>query len=176
MPEKDTLVVNLYAGPGSGKSTTAAGIFFDLKNHGINTELATEYAKDCVYENRTHTFENQIYIFAKQHHRIFRLLDKVDVVITDSPILLSPIYDAEKRSSLENLVVSEHLNMWTYNVFLRRVKEYNPKGRYQTEGEARIIDAEILNLLDKHRIPYEVFEGTVDGKNSIVGKILKLLT
>jgi hypothetical protein len=172
---KDTLVVNLFAGPGTGKSTAAAGVFFDLKNKQINTELASEYAKDLVWEKRNFTFEDQLYLFAKQHHRIFNLLGQVDVVITDCPILLSPVYDSEKRRTFERLVVEEHNRMWTYNVFLKRHKTYNPKGRIHNEQQAHEIDRKVLDVLDRNHQAYETFDATPEGKDKIVKKILMLL-
>lgn len=171
-----TLVVNLFAGPGTGKSTACSGIFFELKNRQINCEIAAEYAKDLVWEKRNATFENQIYLFAKQHHRIFRLLGQVDVVITDCPILLSPVYDAEQRPTFEKLVVEEHKKMWTYNVFLKRKKAYNPKGRLHTEKEAHAIDRAVLDVLDRNGECYEVFDASVEGRDQIVNKILMLLS
>ena len=45
----NTLVVNLYGAPGSGKSTGAAYIFAKLKMLGVNCELITEFAKDKVW-------------------------------------------------------------------------------------------------------------------------------
>ena len=45
----------------------------------------TEFAKDLTWENRQNTLENQLYVFAEQHHRVNRLKKQVDVVITDSP-------------------------------------------------------------------------------------------
>lgn len=172
-----TLVVNLFAGPGTGKSTTCAGIFFDLKNLQINCEIASEYAKELVWEKRDATFSNQIYLFGKQHHRIHRLLGQVDVVITDCPILLSPVYDEEKRPTFEKLVVEEHNKMWTYNVFLNRVKAYNPIGRRSTHDltEAKKIDAKVLDVLDRNNQCYETFEASPEGKIAIVQKILLLL-
>lgn len=174
-PRAGTLVVNLFAGPGTGKSTTAAGIFFELKTRHLNAELAAEYAKDLVWEKRNTTFDDQIYLFAKQYHRIFRLLGQVEVVVTDSPILLSPIYDYQKRPTLEKLVVEEHRKMWTYNVFLKRKKPYNPIGRLHGEDHALDIDRQILDLLDKHGECYEVFDADPSGKDKIVQKILLLL-
>lgn len=171
----ETLVVNLFAGPGAGKSTTCAGIFFELKSRGINCEIAAEYAKDLVWEHRHKTFEDQIYLFGKQYHRIFRLLGQVSVVITDCPILLTPIYDGEKRATLEQLVIEEHNKMWTYNAFLKRKKAFNPKGRNHNEEQAKGIDTDVFNLLDKHHVPFEVFEGTSEGRDAIVKKILMLL-
>jgi hypothetical protein len=172
---KDTLVVNLFAGPGAGKSTTAAGIFFELKSKGINCELAAEYAKDLCWEERTRTFDDQIYIFGKQYHRIFRLLGQVAVVITDSPLLLTPVYDAEKRPTLKKLVLEEHNKMWTYNVFLKRKKAFNPKGRNHNEEQSKDIDYAVADMLLENDVLFETFEGTVEGKDAIVKKILMLL-
>jgi hypothetical protein len=169
---KKTLVVNLLAGPGSGKSTLASGIFFDLKMKNINVELTSEFCKDLVYEERHHTMLDQIYIFGKQFHRIFRLLGKVDVIITDSPLLLSSVYDSEKRETFKKFVLEEHQKMWTYDVFIKRKKVYSPKGRSQTENEAKEIDKAIVDMLFDNNIPFETFEGTIEGKDLIVKKIL----
>jgi hypothetical protein len=171
-----TLVVNLFAGPGAGKSTTAAGVFFELKTRGINCELAAEYAKDLCWEERTRTFDDQIYIFGKQYHRIFRLLGQVSVVITDSPLLLTPVYDAEKRPTLKKLVLEEHNKMWTYNVFLKRKKVFNPKGRNHNEEQSKDIDYDVADMLLENDILFETFEGTAEGKDAIVKKILILLS
>lgn len=174
-PTDSTLVVNLFAGPGAGKSTTAAGIFFELKTRGVNCELAAEYAKDLVWEERHATFRDQIYLFAKQYHRIFRLLGQVDVIITDCPILLSPVYDYEKRETFEKLVVEEHRKMWTYNTFITRKKAFNPKGRIHGFDEAKALDCAIADMLYKHGVPFETFEGTPEGRDAIVNKVLLLL-
>ncbi len=48
--KNETLVINMFAGPGAGKSTLAAGTFFRLKCLGVNAEIAPEYAKDLVWE------------------------------------------------------------------------------------------------------------------------------
>lgn len=50
MDKKRCLVVNLIGGPGCGKSTTTAGLFYELKKKGYNCEMSLEFAKDKVYE------------------------------------------------------------------------------------------------------------------------------
>lgn len=45
---KNTIIVNLFAGPGAGKSTGAAYIFSKLKLAGIDCEYVSEFAKDKV--------------------------------------------------------------------------------------------------------------------------------
>ena len=151
----ETLVVNLFAGPGTGKSTTAAGIFCELKNRGICAELALEYAKDKVWEDSLRTLENQIYVFGKQHHRIWRLLGKVPVIITDSPLLLSLYYGNEESNTFHHLVLEQHRKLWCFNVFLLREKEYEQAGRLQTEAQAKVIDNLLRQMLHLNDVPYD---------------------
>jgi len=175
---KETVVVNLLAGPGAGKSTLAASLFSKLKWCGVECELAAEYAKDLVWEKRDKTFENQVYIFGKQHHRIFRLLGQVQVVITDSPLFLTPIYDGEKRKTLKQLVFEETSKCNNLNLFVTRRKDYIPNGRIHTKSQADRIDGTVKRFLNKNHIPFIPVEGDPDGaeyaKDLVLAK-LKLL-
>ena len=90
--EFNTKVVNFFAPPGSGKSTTAAGTFFKMKLLGLNVELVTEFAKDMCWAGRHQEMYNQVYIISKQFHKMYRLIGQVDYIITDSPLLLGLIY------------------------------------------------------------------------------------
>lgn len=148
---KNTLIVNLYGGPGSGKSSGAAYIFSKLKMAGIDAEYVTEFAKDKVWENNTEAFKCQFYISGKQAFRISRCYGKVDVIITDSPIVLGKIYaDLIGRPQL-GLACLEEANQYpagsTLEIFLNRVKPYNTNGRNQTEEEAKKIDETVKKLL-----------------------------
>ena len=67
---KDTLIVNLYGGPGSGKSTGAAYLFAKLKMAGVDAEYVTEFAKDKVWEGNQEAFRCQFYITGKRTFRI----------------------------------------------------------------------------------------------------------
>jgi tRNA uridine 5-carbamoylmethylation protein Kti12 len=158
-----TIIVNLFGGPSSGKSTTAAGLFHKLKISGVNCELVTEFAKHITWKEDFNTLKNQIYVFAKQHDRIFHLKDKVDVIITDSPTIIGLSYcnwDLMSRS-FEQFVIDEFNRDDSVNVnyFINRVKEYNPSGRNQTEEEAKEKDVEIKTLLNKYDIPFDVING-----------------
>ena len=145
-----TKIINLYGGPGTGKSTTAAGLFSAMKRLGINCELVTEVAKDLVWEDSLETLNDQLYVSACQCHRIKRLLGKVDYVITDSPILLGIYYDSSKSPELEAVLVKTHNSLDTIDIFIKRTKPYKEAGRLQSEAEAIGIDADISKLLLKH--------------------------
>lgn len=143
----NTLVVNFLGGPGIGKSTTSTGVFSKLKMLDVNCELATEYAKDLVWGERYVTFNDQIYLFAKQYHKLFNLIGKVDVIINDSSLLLTPIYDKEERKSLKQLVFDEYYKMNNLNILLKREKKFVQTGRINDEEESKGIDIKIKNLL-----------------------------
>lgn len=149
-------VINLFGGPGSGKSTTCAGVFNKLKLAGINCEMSLEYAKDKVWEKSFHTLDNQIYIFGKQLHRLWRLKDQVDVVITDSPLLFSIIYDKTDNKKFKDLVLDQFNQFENINYFIKRGDTYNPKGRMQTLEESMDLDNRIETLLENNAIPYNL--------------------
>jgi len=148
------LICNLFAGPGTGKSTTMADVFATLKWLGVNCEMAPEFAKEKVWEKSTAILSNQIYVFGKQLQSIFRVNDQVDVVITDSPLLFSLIYAENETKNFENLVVEVFNRYDNLNFLLKREKEYNPEGRLQTEAEAIDKDNEIEHLLNRLDVPF----------------------
>lgn len=173
-------VVNFFAGPGAGKSTTAAALFTLLKLHGgIQCELVTEFAKDLVWEERFHTFENQFYLFAKQQHRVWRVSDKVDFTITDSPILLSNIYGKHynrycANDSFYDYVLTEFNRYNNINFFIERKKKYAEYGRNESEDEAKIVDKKIKDYLHDNGIEYISINGDMAGINTALDTILKL--
>jgi hypothetical protein len=61
------------------------------------------------------------------------------------------------------------------NYVLHRVKEYNPKGRNQTEQEARGIDTGVTRMLQQEQIPYTTVTGDYTGINRITKAVLEIL-
>lgn len=145
---KNTLVVNVFGGPGCGKSTMMASIFAELKWRGVDCEMATEYAKDKVWEGSHSVLNDQFYVSGKQFHKLFRLQGNVDVVITDSPILLGLYYGKNEPDEFRDIIISKHKSFNNFNVLLERKKEYNPNGRMQTEEQAKEIDLFIEDKLN----------------------------
>lgn len=166
---KKTLVINLYSGPGAGKSTLAAWIFAKLKQLEINVELVTEYAKDKVWEESYGILNNQIYMFSKQHHKLNRVLGKVDVIITDSPIMMGVCYDLEDNLELKKLVYSEYLKMNNLNYFLNRTTNYEEIGRNQNLEEAIEMD----KIIYQHLLDYDIQIKHIDVDKKSRKKLLK---
>ena len=152
MAQDKLKLISLYGGPGCGKSTTAAGLFFEMKSAGYKVELVTEYAKDKVYEGHLGCLEDQIYIFAKQQRRLNRLIGSVEWAITDSPLLLSILYNKDLSVNFNNVVLEQYDRYYNYNFYINRVKEYQPYGRSQTEEEAIALDVKMADILVKHNI------------------------
>lgn len=143
----DTVLVNLYGGPGTGKSTTAAHLFALLKQRGVSAELVQEYAKGVVWEEHFAKLEDQLYILAKQNRHTARVMGKVSVVITDSPILLSLIYGRDCPTAFKQTVRDLHNLRCSFNVFLKRVKPFEQAGRVQDELKAKELDYAIREML-----------------------------
>ena len=166
---RNTLVINLFAGPGAAKSTSASYIFSQLKWTGYEAEIVTEFYKDLLWAQEEKAKKNQIYVFGNQYFKIDRLIGEVDFVIVDSPILLSLIYDDNKE--LSQLALSEHLKMNTLNVFMNRKIPYSSVGREQEGPEALIIDNKINGMLMSHNIPFIEIDGTQTGCDKLVTKL-----
>lgn len=150
-------VINLFGGPGVGKSTAAAGLFYEMKKAQLRVELVTEYAKDAVWEKRHDLLDDQIYIFAKQQRRISRLQDTgIEWVITDSPLPLGLVY--LRPGVLGDhfpALVMEVFNWYTnHNFLLHRSHEYDPVGRMQkSHDDAVRFDETVQAILERHQVP-----------------------
>jgi len=170
-----TLIVNFFCGAGGGKSSMSTGVFSELKWMGINTEYVAEWCKMMVWEERTAPFQNQNYIFGKQHYNIQRLVGKLDVVITDSPILLSAFYNNPINETFNQHVLNEFNKFNNINYFIERVKPYNPKGRFQTAEEAKQDDIKLRKMLDNFGIKYSIIKGEKTSTEIIANQIKNII-
>ena len=148
------VVINLWGGPGCGKSTTMAKISSELKIKGYNVEMVSEFAKDLVYEKRDETMKDELYIFAKQNHRLFRVKDKVDVIVTDRPLPLTCVYDkvyGKNDKNLHALVRGTFQEYDNINILLGfNESNYKKEGRLQTKEEALNLHHKIVEELEIH--------------------------
>lgn len=176
-------IVCLYGGPGSGKSTTCAGLYYVFKSLGIECEMNREYIKEWVWEGREVKEGDQSYFFSKSARRERIYVEQgLDYIFTDSPLLLTHFYglkyDPMEQLSSTSLVMLKHhwefIKKHNYKVehyVIDREKEYQAAGRYQTEEEARQFDVEISEMLDSLGIKYKRV-GTKDALNFIVKDLI----
>jgi nicotinamide riboside kinase len=161
-----TKVINLFGGSGVGKSTTAAHLFAEMKYKNLHVELVREYVKTWAWQGIEVGPFDQIYLLGKQSQYESILYGKVDYIITDSPILLCPMY--EHYYSGKELVAPAAFNFIEdakskgvehLNFVLKREFTYDPRGRYQTPDELSKIDIAIRDFLKKYSVPYTEISG-----------------
>jgi nicotinamide riboside kinase len=175
---KEAIVINLIGGPGCGKSICCSEVFAALKRKSITCEISHEYIKRKLYEEAKKVVQNQIYIFGKQQFQLFSLKDSVEVIVTDSPILLSTIYDNTQCPHLKALTIKEFNKYDNMIYFIERDDKipYETAGRYQDKQGAKKVDDKVQIFLDENNIPYKVLKGIgKDSLETIINDIEKLL-
>jgi hypothetical protein len=156
-----TQVINLFGGSGLGKSTLAAGVFYKMKMQGIHCEMVREYVKQLAWDGIKVGPLDQPYLFGKQCKYESRLYNKVDYVVTDSPLLLSPFYEQfwtgdsiVLPSVLKFLEAAKKNGITHHNFFLTRQKKFDPRGRYETETQAIAADVGLKKFLQDLNVPF----------------------
>lgn len=164
--ERKTVCVNFFAGPGAGKSTMSSRVFSDLKTDGVSCELITEFAKRKVWEGNLTSLQNQFYITAKQQYHMWTVAKHVDLIVTDSPLILGCIYGNDPL--LEPLIYREFESFHNINIVLSRLKPYVPVGRTQTAEEASGLDKTITDMLNRRGYEYSTVPGSVEHADAVI--------
>ena len=154
--------INLYGGPGVGKSTLAAVAYAWLQQHDYSAELVREWVKVWAYRGRRIKPFDYVYTFANQLHAEDRLLQEgVEILVTDSPVYLQCMYAAkhQMRAASELRYIAKWFEE-TYpsvNFFVDRAQfaVYEQAGRYEDLGAAMEMDQYILTCLQAWHIPFD---------------------
>ena len=170
-------ILNLFASPSSGKSTTAAYIFSQLKMHTEKkVELVGEYAKELIYRGNEVQLSNQIYLMGNQYRKLKDLeRNGIEICISDSPLSMQLAYCKHLSYYPELAALSNKLNeeFNNINIFIKRVKKYQGYGRTQTEEESDKLAKEIW---DARNGDFDiVVEGNQDGCDELMYFIMKKL-
>lgn len=169
--------INIFAGPGTGKSTAAAYLFYKFKKDFTldkpTPEYVQEYIKEWAWQKRSATGFDQIHIFGKQILKEETVLKNDNTfVITDSPIFLQTVYaheDIKNHLRALNFLYDEQYP--PINILLHKSsdKVYNPNGRFQTKEEAEIVhDKIVYDLYTYYKNIIEFREDNLDNLYSII--------
>lgn len=171
-----TLVVNLYAGPSAGKTSLASRLFSEINITKPFGEpfWVQEYAKELVLQKRFDLLANQPHVTKEQCRRIEMLAGNVDIIVTDSPVLLGLVYSSEEHLSETKKIIhslSENADVENVNFFVERIGlDFDERGRLGTIDDALQKDNEIKEMLEKTGTPYHI----VENKYDIVSVIAKI--
>lgn len=148
--------IQFFGAPGTGKSVLAHEALTYFKKAGMNCEIVLELAREWAYINRGIQSMDQIYLFASQMTREDSLLsrDKVDFVITDSPLLLNCWYSRNQNpvfwQSLEPLVKLFDKRFEPINFFcpINKSYKFHQEGRHFTEDKSTMISESMYQLVE----------------------------
>ena len=169
-------IINIFGGPGIGKSSIAAGVTYKLKKNHINCDQPYEFPKLLAWDDNHSAIQDQLYVLANQHRGIVKSYGKVDYIVLDSPILLSLTYrnyykGTEYPSSLygesfDKMVLDTFNQYDNINIVLDRAEGvHNNDERYQNLEESKELDGVIENSLIENNIQFhkiKVDDDTVD--------------
>lgn len=162
-----TKIINLFGGPGIGKSSIASGLTYKLKKNHITCDNPYEFPKLLAWDENHSAIRDQLYVLANQHRGIVKSYGKVDYIVLDSPILLSLTYRKYYKSndypatlygkSFDKMVLDTFNQYDNINIVLERADgNHNEKERYQTLEESKELDRIIETSLITNKIPYYV--------------------
>ena len=160
-------IINIFGGPGIGKSSIAAGVTYKIKKNHISCDQPYEFPKLLAWDENHSAIRDQLYVLANQHRGIVKSYGKVDYIILDSPILLSLTYRNYYKSNeypatlygktFDNLVLETFNQYENINILLERGEgNHNEKERYQSLDESKELDKAIELSMIKNNIHYYV--------------------
>ncbi len=173
--------INLYGGPGSGKSTTAAWLYSQLKVQApaLEVQLVHEWVKRWATERRPIAGFDQLYIFAKQLMQEESMLrNGVDVLVTDAPLRLMVAYAKRNKClwvhQLEVLATHFEIEYPSFNIVLDRAGiPYQESARYETKQQAQEFDLLVYDTVASYSSPFLL--SCADNRENILRAVLARL-
>lgn len=170
-------VINLYGGPGCGKSYISYALMAQLKRQYMDVEFCNEVAKEYTAQERWNTLaSHQLTIFKEQHEKLFFYRNKTDYVVTDASLLIPLSYyneDIYPYKEFADFVLATHNEYPNIEIFLERNPKYlyQQSGRKQNLEQAKDKDKVMKHVLDDLGIEYH----TMMSDDDTVDKIISLM-
>ena len=177
---KNTIIINVLGGPGVGKTTIASDLFVRFKRKELDVEIVSEFAKELVWEKRNEAFDDRLYMHAEQNHRLMMMNGNLDYIITDSPLILTSVYNhfyLEDKHTKEYNKMIDDVTLQTFNSYnnitflIEREIGYDTNGRRESLAEAKAIDERIIKYLEDNNIKYI----KIKDRENAVDEIIKYL-
>lgn len=169
--------IELYGGPGIGKTHITRDITSALSKAGIKTDLVQEKAKEFAYRKQTPERWDQLELFNSQLQREFNLLRYgVEIVVTDSPLFMNACYGYRYKFCAANHIYDMSRlfdeQYSPYRILLTRNDEwFKEHGRFQNLEEAKELDEFIAIMLKNNQKEHVVWEwGNI---NDEIDKLVK---
>lgn len=154
---RNTVVVNCFAGPDAGKSIAAMELASTLGRMNVSAAYVTGYAKELMWNDPGNplldgSVESQKTLLQVQNQRLLRLQGRVDIVVTDSPLMLCGIYAAAPDSALDELVMDAHNSYNNYNLLITRDNSYLTARHTQELQKNTALDEKVADYIEKKDI------------------------
>ncbi len=158
----DTLHVNFWGIPGTGKEVVARELDALLNQMGVDAERVQEYAKELGWQgalvrvdaNNDLVEVDQFLISAEQYRRENMVHGVVQVVITDAPALAGALYAHEDDELELRAMLRRRTSGWrNLDILLERDLEqsYGSRGRIKSREESLAMMPRLENLLATER-------------------------
>lgn len=161
-----TILINLFGASSAGKSSLMADLFTAIKQMGITVEMCPEVVKQWAWDGIFPNKYDQYYLLGQEIKQQSRLFGKVEIAISDSPVMQNAFYnwylndrDNLFDPSLEYQKMAEEDKHLFLNFMLIRNKPFETKGRYQTEEESNIISHKLIQYLETRNVKYDLVPG-----------------
>lgn len=152
------IVVNLFGGPGTGKSRIALELAGRLKGKGMDVEYVDEWIKKAAWLGYHDLFNQPDMIAANQRRKLETVKDHCSIVITDSPLVITVPYAQHyvtdwPQKPFQEMILSLFSTYNNYNVWVDRdPRIFKQTGRRETLDQATTLDAVIRKFINEHVI------------------------
>ena len=179
----NSIVVNFVGGPGSGKTALCCLLFAELKMRGMKVEYVPEVAKSLVWTQQYELLNNQHYVTMQQYEILNAVYGKVNIVVTDGPIIHGIYYNRHNSGNycdiekVEKLILEKMKNF--NNIFIHVTKgdfPYEQAGRLETEEQSNQVGKELKCILDANNLSYKCITSGRDALNDILEYVFKQLS